>query len=73
MFRDDGPRPWHTKPGDSLVDERAREVEGLSGAGGGSGGSVGGGLRYDERKGGLVGGFDGEVVGEKGAAAVLKG
>ena len=27
MFQKDGPRPWHTKTGDSLLDQKILEVQ----------------------------------------------
>ena len=35
MFRKGGPRPWHTKPGDSLLDQRILEVRAGEGKKGG--------------------------------------
>jgi hypothetical protein len=27
MFKKGGPKPWHTKPGDSLLDKRILEIQ----------------------------------------------
>lgn len=40
MFSKDGPRPWNTKPGDSLLDQKIEDVKGMQREGMGSIGDI---------------------------------